>query len=321
MKKTMSCVLLIIMLLFLWGCSQSKDAASGEAPAESAGDLNAAREAYAALSEEDKLLFCEEIVAEYESNKAAKFAELAASICGQWRTENPMYNGSDSVFAKYLVLNEDMTYEYGRQRGTWYIDEEEEQIRFINDEDGVCYFQWRILEEDGLVKLLCEEQYCYVRKDEYRDNLKRKYEVVTLAMAPDYFGEPKCVGTLATHMFFGPDEELCVLDSLAYEKGLVYVGHTSPFEIILEQKLKDGRTITQSIWSPFEYLKYYDGAETVSMRVESGLVYFARAEYVKEVVIDEEGYRTVFMNNGDIFYDYTPLWQDFPELPYEEFQY
>lgn len=316
MKKWMTYFLLAAMLMSLCGCSRSR-----EAGAAGSADIHSVKEAYDTLSEEEKRRLFEELSAEQEENKAEKMAELVLSICGQWRMENPLYYGTDSVFAEKLLLSEDMTYEYGRQKGTWSIEEETGEIWFRNDADGVCYFIWTVLEEDGLVKLLCEGDYTYVREEEYRDNLERKFVIVLRAMAQEYFGEPQYVGVLDRDMGYGTNVGLCILDSLAYEKGLVYVGHTSPFEMEVVQELKDGTTVTQTLWSPFEYLIHHDGAKTVSIRIESGMAYFVRSEYVKEVVIDADGIRKVVMKTGDVYYDYNPVWNDFPEISHEEFQY
>lgn len=300
------------MLLALCGCSRSKDAGA---------DISSVREAYESLSDEDKRIFFEALSTEHAEKKAAELTALVSDLCGQWRAENPLYQGTGSAFAQELLLREDMTYEYGRQTGTWYIEEESGQIRFINDADGVCYYIWTVIEEAGFVKLLCEGTYCYVREEDYRANLDKKYVVVLRAMAPEYFGEPQYVGSLDRDMGYGANVGLCVLDSLAYEKGLIYVGHTSPFEMEVVRELKDGTTVTQVLWSPFEYLIHYDGAKTVSMRMESGMAYFVRSEYVEDVVKDEEGLRQVLMKNGEVYYDYSPVWTDFPEIPLDEFKY
>lgn len=341
MKKAMACLLIAALLLSLWGCGGIEDTVGGiindlteraneeagaetggEDRTESSGDIAAAREAYEALSNEDKTIFYEEIAAEQEATRQARLAELLSGLSGEWCMENPLYGGYGSVYADGILLNDDMTYKYGSQKGTWYFDEEEELIWFMNDADGVHYFSFRIIEEDGFVKLLnLEGEHCYVRKENYRDILDQKYVIVLRAMAPEYFGEPQYVGIQEQDVGYGSNTPLAIMDSLAYENGLIYVGHTSPFEMEVVQELKNGATVTHSLWSPFAYMKYYEGAKTVSIRIESGMVYFVRAEYVEEVVIDEESNRKVLMKTGDVFYDYTSVWDDFPEISYDEFGY
>ncbi len=333
MKKIMACLLIAALLLSLWGCGRIEDTVGaivsdltaetgGEVPVEISGDIDAAREAYEALSDADKTKFYEEIAAEQKATRQARLAELLSGLSGEWCMENPLYGGYDSVYADGILLNEDMTYEYGRQKGTWFFDEEEEVIWFVNDADGVRYFSFSIIEEDGFVKLLnLEGENCYVRKENYRDNLDRKYVIVLRAMAPEYFGEPQYVGIQEQDIGYGSNVPLGIMDSLAYDNGLIYGGHTSPFEMEVVQELKDGSTVTHTLWSPFGYMKYYEGAKTVSIRIESGMAYFVRAEYVEDVVIDEEGYRKVLMKTGEVFYDYNSIWNHFPEISYDDFRH
>lgn len=319
MKKIMACFLIAAMLLSGCGGSQGEESPaeiSRETTAEVSGGIDAARKAYEALSEEDKSRFYEEIAAEHEAQEAEKLMDIMLNVCGQWRPE--LVFGYDDG----LLLYEDMTYEFGHQKGTWYVEEGGGEICLVNGEDHVIYFIFTILEEDGMTKLLCQEtQTCYVREEEFRQVFDNKYMTTLGTEASELFGEPQYIGTVDYHEAYGSDWRVCVLDSLAYENGLVYVGRSSGFEMEVIRELADGSIRTDALGSPFESMTYYEGSRIVSIEILAGMAYFVRAEYVEDVFLDEDGCRNVLLKNGAVYYDYSVVWEDFPEISYDDFRY
>ena len=121
MKKIPIYFLLVALLAALTGCGGSETPA--QTPTESTpppaaetqgaipGDIDAARAAYAALSESDQQQFFAEIAADQETRAAARREALKGRLYGEWRME---YDYSGPHYALKLVLNEDMTFEYGK---------------------------------------------------------------------------------------------------------------------------------------------------------------------------------------------------------------
>ena len=338
MKKRIAYLLLAVMLLSLCGCSMGRETLEGiigeinaEIGGESgtetseekvSGDFEAAMEAYDALGKEDKLKFYEEITDEYKALRAEKYEELLPQMYGLWRLETSFKYGSDSYYGDTLTINEDMTYEYGSQRGTWYIDREVGRIFLVNGEDGVMYFDFALIEEDGFPKLFYGYDICYVREADYREAVDKKYVTLWRFNDPsEYFGQPVYVGSRSQDVGYGPNAKLGILDSRAYDNGLIYVGTGYEFEMELSWKDSKGRPLGQRIWHPFDWIEYVEGRE-ISMEITKGAVFFVRAEYVKEIVIAEDNCRVVRLKDGMVFEDYNFTgWDDFPMDNYEEFKY
>ena len=325
MKKYLTYLLVAAMFLSLCGCalvSEKVPETTEQGSTEISGNIDAARKAYDALSEEDKARFCEEISAEQKQRRVEKYAQLIPSLYGSWKMETAFSHGYDSVYAENLLLNEDMTYSYGKQTGTWYFDEAEERLFLVNGEDRVIYFDFTIIEEDGVPKLIGGDTTCYIRETDYREAFDRKYVTVWgFSDASEYFGQPVYVGTKAENVGYGPNAKLAILDSVAYDKGLIYVGTDFGFEMELSWEDNKGRSGGQSIWNPFDMIAFVEGRE-VSMDIVSGAVYFVRAEYVEEIVITEDNYREVRLKDGLVFVDYNfTNWEEFPEENYENFKY
>lgn len=336
MKRIVAFLLITLLAMALMGCGQKPEtppptavpapetataapAAVTVDPAAPAGDIDAARAAYAALSEADKQLLFAEITADQEAKEAAWLATVQPSLYGEWNMElgTP---GDVSHYAYKLVLNEDMTYEYGRQRGTWKIDEEG-QIALVNGEDGVIYFLITIFEEDGFVKLRCEGEFCYVRHEDYKAAIDKKYVAVRFSDLGQYIGPLQYVGTVAPGVWDGPTGDCYIFDSLAYDMGLVYVGTGELFEMEMTVQLPDGYSYTGKLYAPFE-MQFLDAPYTASdifgMRAP---VYFVREEYVEEVVF-VDGNREVHLTCGSVFFDSASFaWELFPEELYEGFAY
>ena len=352
MKKILAGLLITAMLLSLSGCNQTPEAASApETPsaapaataapatvtvtaapatvtvsaASAAGDIEAARAAYANLSEEDKTLLYEEIAAERKAAEDARTAaanawltSLLPSLIGEWNMElgTP---GDNSHFAYKLVLNEDMTYEYGQQQGTWEISEG--TILLQNAEDGVYYFQLIAFEEDGFIKLLCADRYCYVRSADYEAAFDRKFVTVRFSELGQYIGPLQYVGNVGPGVWDGPTGDVYIFDSLAYDMGLIYIGTGERFEMELTVQLPDGFSYAGKMFSPFE-LQYLDVPYTASdIFAARAPVYFVRAEYVDKVVI-QDGNREIYLTCGSVHYDSSSFgWDNFPEGTYENFAF
>ena len=340
MKRIVPFVLTAVLMLTLVGCGQKPDTAPAPetapaptaapaavvttvadtaAPSVPAGDIDTARAAYAALSAEDKQLFYAEITAEQAAMKAAWLASVQSSLYGEWNMElgTP---GDNSYFAYKLVLNEDMTYEYGKQQGTWEIYEDG-QIYLTNGADGVIYYIITIFEEDGFVKLLCEGNYCYVRHEDYKAAIDKKFVTVRFGDLGQYIGPLQYVGTIPPGMWDGPTGDCYIFDSLAYDMGLIYVGIGNLFEMEMTVERQDGITYTGTLYAPFE-MQYLDAPYTASdifgLRAP---VYFVREEYVEEVVF-VDGSREVHLTCGTEYFDGASYaWSLFPEGTYENFAY
>jgi hypothetical protein len=342
MKKRIAYLLIVAMLLSLCGCSagretlegiigeineEIKGAASGaeaaeETAAEYSGDFAAAMQAYDELSKEDKLRFYEEIADEQKALRAEKYAQLMSHMYGQWRMETDFRYEEGAYFAHSMTINEDMTYEYGNQTGTCYFDEERERLCFVNDEDGVIYFDFALIEEDGFPKLFYGYDLCYVREEDYREAFDKKYVTVWgFDDASEYFGQPVYVGTRAQDVGYGPNAKLGILDSLAYDNGLIFVSTAHEFEMELSWEDNQGRPLGQRIWNPFDCIEFVEGRE-ISIDITKGAVLFVRAEYVEEIVITEDNIREVRLKNGMFFEDYNfGGWDEFPMENYDDFKY
>lgn len=341
MKKWTVYLLLAAMLLSLCGCSmieeplaeiigEISEGISGETGteateqtgAEDGGALDAAIKAYDALSDEDKLKFYEEIADEQKTLRADKIASLMPDLYGAWRLETDFRHEDGPFFAHNLTINEDMTYEYGNQTGTCYFDEERERLCFVNDEDGVIYFDFAMIEEDGFLKLFYDYDLCYVREDNYREAFDKKYVTVWgFNDASEYFGQPVYVGTRAQDVGYGPNAKLGILDSLAYDNGLIFISTAHGFEMKLSWEDNQGRPGGQLSWSPFDFIEFVEGRE-ISIDITKGAVLFVRAEYVEEIVITEDNIRQVRLKDGMVFEDYNfENWEVFPEETYDNFKY
>lgn len=318
MKKCITILLLMALVLSLCGCSLVENVAD-QITAEVG--LEAARKIYASLSEEDRNIFLEEISADLEMAKAEEQRWAMQSLYGNWRKELSERDGYGSVYAEKLLLSEDDTYEYGKQKGTWYVEEDGRSMCLVNGEDRIIYFTFQIFEEDGFTKLLSEEgDICYIREEDFGEVFKKKYVTMSHSMASEIFGEPVYLGAPAENVGYGPNAKLCALKSLAYDKGLVYLTGISDFSMDVDMQKKDGSIVTQNLWHPFSYIEYYEGAKVVDLRMESGLLYFVRSEYVDKIVITEDRYREVHLKDGSVYSDYV-LWEMFPDLTFEEFPY
>ena len=336
MKRIVAFLLIARLILTLAGCGQKPEAAasapeattvSTAAPTTAAvntapsptGDIDAARAADAALSEADKQLFFAELTADQEAKAAAWLASVQSSLYGEWNMElgTP---GDDSHYAYKLVLNEDMTYEYGKQQGTWNIDEDG-QINLVNSVDGVTYFIITVFEEDGFVKLLCEGKYCYIRSEDYNAAIDKKYVTVRFSDLGQYIGSLQYVGTVPPGMWDGPTGNCYIFDSLAYDMGLIYVGTGNMFEMELTVEQPNGFTYTGRLYSPFE-MQFLDAPYTASdIFALRAPVYFVREEYVDKVVVRDDS-REVHLTCGTVFYDSSAYaWKFFPEGVYDNFAY
>ena len=252
----------------------------------------------------------------------AKKAERMPKVWGQWRME--LYTGSseNDHFANELQIFEDMTYEYGRQKGAVCFDETGTHMYFINGEDGIRYFDFTIVEEDGFTKLLCDGQYFYVRSDEYKDALAKKY--VTLwryNTLSEYLGDLQYVGKTTIDLGNGVNAPLYMLNSLAYEKGLIYVGSYLDFAMDIVIEKKNGLQIPMTIDYPFAFMGMQEGDKLLQADIASGVIYFIREEYVEEVVL-EEGNRKVVLKTGPVLDDVKCWgWDMFPEGTYDSHRY
>jgi len=314
MKKIIICFLLAAMFLSLCACG-----GGGEAAPEG-GDINAAIKAYNSLSDENKLKFFDEISAEQQTLRAAKLEGLKTDLFGQWCLELDMSDESDAYYADELSLSEDMRYVFGRQTGNWHFNEDGE-IEFVNDEDGVIYYIFSIIEEDGFVKLLSEGDVCYVRSEDYDAVFESKYVKVKGTKAAEYFGMPKYVGSSAEDMGFGAGAPLYILQSLAYDKGLIYVGTSPEFEMNVKYELKDGDSFESTMFYPFDLQTLPDDIKSIRPVVYKGEVYFVRAEYVDEVVLGEDGCREIRLKTGQIYYDGYTYWDDLMREEPDKFKY
>lgn len=334
MKKILAGLLLAAMLLSFTGCGQKPEAvpapetlpaapaattAAAAATAPATGDIETARAVYASLSEEDKSLLFEEITAERKAAADAWLASIQSSLIGEWNMElgTP---GDNSHYAYKLVLNEDTTYEFGRQQGTWEITEDG-AIALRNAEDGVYYFTFTIFEEDGFIKLLCENMFCYVRSADYKAAMDKKFVAVRLSELGKYIGPLQYVGTIAPGVWDGPIGDAYIFDSLAYDMGLIYAGVGNMFEMEFTIQQPDGFSYTGNLYTPFEF-QYLDVPYTATdILAVHAPVYFVRAEYVDEVVI-LDGNREIHLTCGSVIYDGSSFgWDLFPEGTYENFAY
>ena len=339
MKRIVAFLLITLLAMALMGCGQKPETAPTASapetvpaapvtaapvtvtadPAAPAGNIEAARAAYAALSEADKQLLFAEITADQEAKAAAWLASVQSSLYGEWNMElgTP---GDNSHYAYKLVLNEDMTFEYGLRQGTWAIDEND-QIYLVDGADGVIYYFLSIFEEDGFIKLLCDDQFCYVRNEDYKAAIDKKYVAVRFSDLGQYIGPLQYVGTVAPGVWDGPTGDCYIFDSLAYDMGLIYVGTGDMFEMELTVQRPDGYSYTGKLYAPFE-MQFLDAPYTASdifgMRAP---VYFVREEYVEKVVI-RDGNREVHLTCGTVHYDGASFaWELFPEELYEGFAY
>lgn len=329
MKKIPIYFLLVALLAALTGCGGSETPA--QTPTESTpppavetqgaipGDIDAARAAYAALSESDQQLFLEEIAAGQKARQVARLEALQGQLYGEWRME---YNYSGPHYALKLVLNEDMTFEYGKFAGTWHFTEDGE-IALVNGEDGVTYFFFSTVEEDGFLKLLCEGDYLYVRSDEYKEAYGKKFVEVRFSQLEDYLGPLQYVGSVPHGVWDGPVGDCYIFDSLAYDQGLIYVGRsTSDVEIELTLRYPDGTEYTTRMYTPFD-LQFLDEPYTATdFFVGKGALVFVREEYVEEMTVVDNEYREIRLKSGNALWDYNFVgWNVLPDGLYENFQY
>lgn len=307
MKKRALCLLIFTIVLSMLGCSQ----ASEPAPAPSVG-LEDAWNVYHALSEEDQQLFCQGIREELESQNAIELAKITPNLFGEWRME--IYGNNR------LILNEDMTYKYGDQTGTWYVDEDGIHVNLVNGVDHVIYHIFTIFEEDSYVKLLTEDGRCFMRCADYPDAFDVKFATVMRRNTSEFFGAPLYVGIPEPCEQYAADAKLYVLESMAYNNGLIYVGCNN-FEMEVIYEMANGTSITHNYTGgPFSFLVPPDGYQSVSVNICSGAAYFVPADYVEEITM-ENGCRIVRMKNGSVFEEDLYEWELFPEGTYDDFKH
>lgn len=302
MNKISVWMLLAALLPVLAGCG-------GDAAPKTAPEVSAAAEA----------TLPEETPAQEELREPEPTAEpLPVRLSGEWRRELPYISSS----AERFVLREDMTYEYGSQTGTWYFfDGKEDTIGFRNDADGITYYLFNLIEEDGYLKLLREGEACFVRRDDHKAIVDLKYVSVWGNQLSQYLGELQYVGAIPADAWDGPAGDCYVLDSLVREEGLIYLGHSSLFEIEITRDYGNGQTRTGRLFNPFS-LQFLDKPYSdYEAYISQGYLYFIREEYVEEVVI-YPGYREIIQKNGEICMDGDFLgWEHLPEGTYNDFVY
>ena len=340
MKKYISCLLLAVMLLTLFGCGQKPEAPAPAAPAEQpavesapasqpagTGSLEEARSAYAALSEADKQSFYEELTAEQAAREAAWLEERKADLASHWVFELDFYEGNAPTSDYYnheMTLREDMTYDYGKFSGTWQFSENGRQIELVNAEDGVIYFIIDIVEEDGFTKLMVED-FLYVRSEDHKEAFNKKYVTFRGSQLAPYIGEMQYMGTIPAGVWDGPTGNCYIFDSLAYDQGLIYAGISHLFEMEFLMDDGYGNSYPGRLQNPFETL-FLDRPYTVSdLYITKGTIFFIRSEYVESVSIVEDGYsdyREIRTTLGNPIYDYSLIgWEFLPKENYNNFLY
>ena len=231
--------------------------------------------------------------------------ENISDLQGEWVMEYWQYFLTDSMYAEQMSIHEDGTYEYGDQTGTWYFAEDTKELLFENSDDGVVWLCFKPFIEDGYLKLALDGGYCYVRKADHSGAFEKKYVRITEeSKATEYFGKPVYIGTTE------PDEEYpsgcpCyMLENLAYQNGLVYVGCDADF-ILQVSWLSDEEGVTSfaKMRDPYGPVGPEEGRKMLNVWVSSGAAYYVRSEYVEEIRIEKVGGRKVVLKNGIIYTD------------------
>lgn len=330
MKRFLSGVLTLLLLLTLAGCGKSAEVkelearidAIGEVTLDSADAIRAAEEAYQALSAEDRAKVdnyaaltaarkaLETAQAEYEAE------QYRLSFTGTWV---PEFTGR-GWDPEAITLAEDGTYT-GEQGsvGSWSLSEDGEKIQMDR-------MNFPIFEEDGHTKLLLGgglSGITYVRESEAEDCRAAKYVAVDLSQTDLHtvFGEPVLLGHM-TDEWDEPveDEFTYYTPSLYYQEGLVLVGFSDDFALELKYYGEYSERETDTQTQPFDvawgWETWYPQALGDRAR---GTLYFVRDSYVAENYVDGPfDARTVVLQDGESF-ECGYWWHT--EAPYSEHLY
>jgi len=257
------------------------------------------------------------LVSQMEKLVSGVSKDPATSLAGEWVLE---YDPSE--YANTLILNEDMTYKYGPEKsGTWTLSDDQTMLYLINQEDIIEY-DFLIFEEDEFTKILFND-FVYVRAEDHETAFNKKYEKVWLnnIQYGEYLGELKFVGNPPNNWSSFPCS-FYMIDSLAYDNGLVYVGHSKNFTMTLTFDYGNDST-TGTCSAPFGFLglKRTNG-EAVSFTVDEifGAVYFIRSDYVEDVYSEGDSCRVISLKSGYNLYDYeNRYWDLVPNANPEDF--
>lgn len=277
-------------------------------------DLTAAQEAYAVAVEEARIEAIRQSIigvwvneAIGDNNMPDEYKLEGGDLPGYILAETNCNNGPYGI-----EFTEDgkVVDTYGSEWGNWSLSEDGTTIT-ITPKEGILYevkpAYASFFEEDGFTKLLMvnmalvkpEEEdaiFAYVRQEDYRAAFEKKYVSVSLDMETvhDYIGEPVFIGTLVDEE--GDPADAYVFPSVAYEKGLVYLGSRST--MIIECMWDGAPASFYNSYPMFNFI-YTEGVSDLKISDFYGYEHhYVKAEYVAENYINEEGHRVIVLTNG-----------------------
>ena len=334
MKRLCTLILVVLLIACLSGC-KSKEVknveeminAIGTVTVESQAAIDAAKEAYKALSEEDAAK-----VENYGILLDAADSCLELQLVGTWNYEPTYFYDVEEMYDQIdVTLNADMTAEGEYIYGTWWV--EDGNLMVNNGEYDSLYGIKMLNGEVGIAQMM--------RTEDYKALLDDMFEIVELNSGniEDY-----CAVTIFTEIkkdafgtLTGDTSTYPTLISTVYDDGLIYFEASDDLAIELlipEHKYKStfgNRTYTYTAeadshiveynpyggWGPNLGYKYDDSertpvditAEDITFGRVIGKLVFINADYVKEVKPDSNGSsRLVILESGEEIYAGT--WKD-----------
>lgn len=298
--------------------------AIGEVTLDSADSLIAAEAALAALDPESQALVSN-AGALAEGWDRLEYLRLQASLCDTWVHEiaysseeliledtanAPVpvslsvggYHTYDTV--SFSLLEDGSFCLENTVVGTWSLAEDLSSVTLLCEPHEMTL---RILQEDGFTKLQGELfetlPFAYVREADFETVFAMKYEVVTLTdeNIREYCGDSVDLGTA---VIGGERHYMWVHDSVAYDKGLVYLGCD------VTVYYDSGGT---TMWDNFPVMRAADRHfPPFVVQRGSGQMYYVKEDYVAENYVNESGVRVLTLTNGSqLIFDGDVVWDAF----------
>nr|MBQ8245039.1 hypothetical protein [Oscillospiraceae bacterium] len=235
MKRVLTAILALVLVLALYGCGKTEAVknvesmidALGTVTAESLEAVNAAMDAYEALTDEEK-----ETVSNYAALTAALDDCLELKLAGPWVYEpNYFYNVEEMYDKTDMTLNADMTATGEYTSGTWRV--EENKLMINNGEYDV---QYSIYQDGGKLRI-GHVNSKMMPVEEFNALLDEMFVIVevTPANVADY-----CKVTIYTEIeeddfgvVTGDTRTYATLESTVYDDGLLFMDGSDDLAIEL----------------------------------------------------------------------------------------
>lgn len=307
-------VLLVMMVLLLAACGGEKSVAG--AP-ETQAHTEPATDAVEPETTEAPGLDLEALKAEIvgvwvheamgDNNMPEEYKLADGDLPGSILAEANCGNGPYSV----EFLEDGTLIMFGQTYGTWELSEDGMSVTMnpLENEYVVLSSAYAdVFEEDGFTKLIMhdvtnlvraepiDQTFAYVKQEDYRAAFEKKYVHLSLSdeTVHDYIADPVMIGTIVDEN--GEEATAVVYPSVAYDKGLVYLGSRGTMTI---ECLLDGASASYINSFPVYEWIYTDSV--TDLKIAQCFVHeisYVKAEYVVENHINEDGYRELVLTNG-----------------------